>query len=143
MSKVHDGDSLWLALPERAAIVVVRLQGLDAPEICQAWGPQAREALASRVLHRAVVLHVSGTDPHGRTLGRVWVDGEDVGLWMVRQGHAWSLRQRAAETRAVAQAERSARSQRLGLHAEPAAQPPWAFRRAHGPCPTPPRPRSR
>ena len=132
VSRVTDGDSLWLAPPGQRE-VEVRLRDIDAPEICQVWGAEARLALEQRVLGRTVVLRISGRDAHGRTLGDVLVDGVSVGPALVEQGHAWSIRTRWDRGPLVAQ-ERMARALRRGLHGLPGAVMPRDFRQAHGPC---------
>ncbi|MFN8895336.1 MAG: thermonuclease family protein, partial [Betaproteobacteria bacterium] len=38
---VTDGDTLTLRLPDGQP-VTVRLRDIDAPEICQPWGPEAK-----------------------------------------------------------------------------------------------------
>ena len=43
---VVDGDTLHVRPIGGGSLRHVRLEGLDAPEICQPWGPQARQALA-------------------------------------------------------------------------------------------------
>lgn len=133
VTHVTDGDTLWVR-PEGGAPVKVRLQGIDAPERCQAWGPQAREALAARVLHRQVEVRTRAKDAYHRTIGTVALDGHDVAAWMVREGHAWSQRYRRSPGPYAAE-EAEARRLLRGLFAAPAAIEPRQFRKAHGPCP--------
>ena len=133
VSHVTDGDSLWVRPASGATPVEVRLQGIDAPEICQAFGRQARDALASRVLHRRVVVSTRARDGFQRTLGQVTVEGQDVGAWMVGGGYAWSYhfkRNRGP----YAAAEDRARSARLGLWRDGAPLEPRTFRKRHGSC---------
>ena len=135
VTRVSDGDTVWVA-PDDAQRkpVKLRLAGLDAPERCQPWGAEASDALASRVLHRRVEVSTRAQDVHGRAIGSLFLDGDDVGAWLVGQGHAWSQRwQRSPGPYAVQ--ERSARSERRGLFADAAAITPREFRRSHGPCP--------
>ena len=87
VTHVTDGDTLWVR-PEAGRPVKVRLQGIDAPERCQARGAQSREALAGRVLHRQVDVRTRAKDDYRRTIGTVTLDGHDVAAWMVREGHA-------------------------------------------------------
>src|SRR3954468_477499 len=68
---VTDGDTVWVSPSWGADRIPVRLQGIDAPESCQAWGQQARDALASRVLHQPVTVVERGRDDYGRTLARL------------------------------------------------------------------------
>lgn len=131
VTHVTDGDTLWVR-PAEGAPVKLRVQGIDAPERCQAWGPQAREALASRVLHRRVQVRTRATDGYHRTIGTLRLDGEDVAAWMVREGHAWSQHYRRSLGPYASQ-EAEARRLRRGLFAAPAVEP-REFRKAHGPC---------
>jgi endonuclease YncB( thermonuclease family) len=134
VTRVSDGDTLWLRPTAGARPVKVRVAGIDAPERCQAWGPQATQALSSRVLHRHVRIEGDGrNDDHGRRLGRLVLNGEDVGERLVRDGHAWSYRFRR-DVGPYAPQERAAQAARRGLHADAAAIHPRDFRRSHGPC---------
>lgn len=133
--KVQDGDSLWLR-PADGAPIVVRLRDIDAPELCQAWGEEARRALADLALDKPAVLHVSGRDAHGRTLGTVIVDEVNLSRRMVEDGHAWSNRSRWDQGPLVKQ-ERMAKALGRGFHATAGAEPPWQFRQRNGRCPAP------
>lgn len=132
VTHVTDGDTLWVR-PEGGAPVKVRVQGIDAPERCQAWGLQSREALAARVLHRHVQVRTRARDAYHRTIGSVALDGHDVAAWMVREGHAWSQRWRRSPGPYAAEEAEARRFQR-GLFAAPAVVEPRQFRKAHGPC---------
>lgn len=138
VTRVVDGDSLWLAPRAGGRAIELRLAGIDAPEICQAGGAAARQALADRVQGRVVQLRVppgpAGHDVHGRTLGTVYVAGVDVNRQLVVQGHAWNQRYKR-EPGPYADAERQARARQRGVHAPgPPALLPRDFRRVHGPC---------
>ncbi len=132
--RVVDGDTLrFQPSAPGAPELAVRLRGVDAPESCQPWGPQARQALRAAAEGRAGRLQLHGIDEYRRTLAVLWVDGRDLNRWLVEAGHAWAWRDRAgrglyldAEPRAIAA--------RRGLHAREDAQPPWAFRSENGRC---------
>jgi len=132
VTTVTDGDSLWLAAPGQRDIEV-RLRDIDAPEICQVWGLEARRALEEMVLGRSVVLRIAGHDTYGRTLGQVLADDVDVAVKMVEEGHAWSVRTKWDRGPLVGQ-ERMARALRRGLHGLPSPVMPRDFRQGHGPC---------
>ncbi len=133
VTHVSDGDTLWVRPASGGAPVPVRLQGIDAPEACQPFGPQARHALASRVLRQSVKVDVQGRDDYQRTLARVSVHGQDVGAWLVFTGHAWSYRYRASPG-PYARLESQARQARRGLWAASAPMDPRQFRKHQGPC---------
>ena len=131
VTRVSDGDSLWVRPADGGQPVKLRIQGIDAPEICQDGGQAARKALAGRILGRTVQLHTHGQDDYGRALATVSLDGEDMGGWMVAQGHAWAYRQGAGDYLALqARAQSAAR----GLFADRNALQPRFFRKHNGPC---------
>jgi hypothetical protein len=130
---VIDGDSLWLKPTAGGEPVHVRLEGIDAPEICQAWGTQARQALADIVRDQRVTVRIKGLDDHGRSLGTVIRAEVNVNRELVLEGHAWSYRFRSDPGPYVVQ-ERVATSLRRGLHAAGGAMQPRDFRQLNGPC---------
>jgi endonuclease YncB( thermonuclease family) len=138
VTRVVDGDSLWLEPAGGGRAIEVRLAGIDAPERCQRGGAEARAHLAAWVLKRPARLRPAGggfvRDRYGRVLGHLVVDGVDINRRLVERGQAWSLRSARGQGPYLAQ-ERRARAQRLGLHAAgAAAELPHDFRRRHGPC---------
>jgi endonuclease YncB( thermonuclease family) len=132
VKRVFDGDTL-LVVDAQGEPVTIRLNGIDAPEICQPHGPEARQALEELVLNQRVVALTRGQDDAGRTLAKVMRAGSDVGDRMVRDGHAWSYRYRDDKGPYVAQ-ERMALALYRGLHATRQAISPREFRRRHGRC---------
>jgi endonuclease YncB( thermonuclease family) len=134
--RVVDGDTFVLDRGTEGEPLTVRLQGIDAPEICQVHGPQAKQALEQMVLGQGVQVVASGRDDHGRTLGKLVNGTLDVGDRMVRDGHAWSYRYRNDRGPYMA-SERMARALRRGLHADVEAIEPRVFRKRHGACPVP------
>ncbi len=132
VQRVVDGDSLWFT-PAGQAVVEVRLADMDAPELCQQHGREAKAALAALVLNKPAELRGVARDQHGRLVARMAVDGVDVATRMVEEGQAWSARQRNDRGPLMKQ-ERMARALARGLHAAPGALMPRDFRRSHGPC---------
>lgn len=129
---VVDGDTLRFT-PAGQAAMVVRLAQIDAPEICQPWGAEARRALGELALNKAGSLRGSGRDGYGRVVGVLVIDEVNIGRRLVEEGHAWSLRTRNDHGPLVKQ-ERMAKALGRGLHAGGGAIKPADFRRAHGPC---------
>ena len=133
---VSDGDTLWVQPDAGGAARKLRIDGIDAPEICQAGGPASRDALAARALHQRVLVKVLREDDYGRGLARISVEGQDLGAQMVREGQAWSSRWRHSSGPYAAE-EAVARRAGRGLFAAGAAEVPRDFRKRHGPCQVP------
>ena len=132
VTRVSDGDTLWVRRASGGRPVAVRLAGIDAPELCQPHGLQAQQALQARAQRQSVVVRVQGRDDYQRLLARVQLDEQDLGSWLVSTGHAWSYRWRQ-DPGPYAQQQALARQARRGLWADAAVEP-RRFRREHGPC---------
>jgi endonuclease YncB( thermonuclease family) len=133
VTHVSDGDTIWVRPDRGGPPVAVRLVGIDAPESCQAFGPQSQQALANRVLHEPVTVRTRAVDEYHRRLARVEHAGEDINAWMVRQGYAWSMTYQGRRG-AYAQLETQARRTHAGLWAQRDPENPRSFRQRFGPC---------
>lgn len=131
---VVDGDSVRVRPLQGGKPVSIRIDGIDAPEICQSGGETARDALKRRVLGLQVVIEGKSHDDYGRLLARVILDGDDVGAQMVKDGHAWSYRYRG-NAGPYASQQQLAESGRRGIFTtRVGAVYPAAFRKQHGSC---------
>lgn len=131
---VSDGDTLWVQSDHDGEALKLRLAGIDAPELCQPWGQQAWRALQARLQGQRVQVVTGRLDSYGRWLAQVWHQGQDVGGWMVAQGHAWSPHYKGLPG-PYDEWQRRAQWLRLGLFAHPLGlMPPREFRRWHGAC---------
>jgi len=133
VTRIVDGDTLWLKTAADEQAVVVRIEGIDAPESCQPGGKEASAWLADLALNRAVTVRVSATDDWGRKVGKVNDGTRDIGDRMVRDGHAWSLRYKYDRGPYMAE-ERMALALKRGVHADGGAIEPREFRRRNGEC---------
>jgi endonuclease YncB( thermonuclease family) len=131
--KVFDGDSFVFQPAGGGRALEVRLKDIDAPEICQPGGPEARDFLQDYVRDKTVRVDTAGPDPYGRTLAGLTVDEMNVNQRLVAEGHAWSKRSKWNQGPFVAQ-ERMAQALKRGLHARPGAVMPGEFRKYKGPC---------
>jgi micrococcal nuclease len=133
VSRVTDGDTVWVRPDQGGRPRKVRITGIDAPELCQAHGAQARAALQRVVQRERVVVETLAIDDYRRPLVRLTHQGQDMARWMVLQGHAWSYRYRQ-NPGPYAREEAQARQARRGLFALPSPERPYDFRRRHGSC---------
>ncbi len=130
---VHDGDTITVLDANRTQYKI-RLAGIDAPELKQAFGSRSKQNLSKWVYNRDVIVEWSKHDRYKRVVGVVLVDGHDVNLEQVRAGMAWWYRQYAKEQtphdrQLYEQAENEARSAKRGLWVDSQPIPPWEFRR--------------
>jgi endonuclease YncB( thermonuclease family) len=130
---VTDGDTVK-ALTSDFQLLKIRLSWIDAPELSQAFGYRAKQAMSAMVFGRHVELRIYGLDRYGRTLAVIILDGADVNLAMVRSGMAWVYDRYIAETDAGTQADyyaaqAAAQKQGRGLWADPNPIEPWEYRR--------------
>lgn len=132
VTRVVDGDTVWVQTSASKPLLKVRIQGIDAPEICQKGGLQAQEALQNRVLRQSVTVTSGAQDGYGRTVGKLYWQGQDMGRWLVANGHAWVYsfhHQKGPYTHDFAQAQ----AQRRGVFSQ-AAEEPRLFRKRQGSC---------
>lgn len=133
---VVDGDTVRVRPAGGGKPVSIRIDGIDAPEICQPGGATSRDALKGRALGWRVAVQGRRHDDYGRLLARIVLNGEDLGKWMVTQGQAWSYRYRN-NAGPYALQQRRAEAAGLGLFSQAYAAPPVyprVFRKQHGSC---------
>ena len=133
VTRVVDGDTLWLKTSTGAQPLKVRIQGIDAPEICQLGGLQARDALKLKVWGQRVTVTSGAHDQYGRTVGTVHIQGQDIGRWMVVQGHSWVYSFRSKKALYGAEFWQ-AQGERRGIFSSAAIEEPRIFRKRHGSC---------
>ena len=126
--RVIDGDSLTVDCGQGR--LSVRIAGIDAPELSQApWGDQAGQKLRQILSNRQVTLVIRETDRYRRQVGRIFLDGHDIGLQMVQQGAAVVYRYYNRDANYL-KMEDQARKERLGVWKTAGAQQkPWLWRR--------------
>lgn len=116
--RVKDGDSLMFYRPDVKRTSELRLAGIDAPELAQPWGLQARSALRRKVEGRAVRIEVTDRDRYGRLVGRIWVGPTYVNAYMTQYGHAWAFDRYLRDSR-IRAGQDLARREKRGLWALP------------------------
>ncbi len=120
---VHDGDTL------RIGPHVIRLANIDAPELAQEHGQQARAALVAICAGQWAEASVVTRDRYRRIVATVRCGQVDAGRTMVAAGYAWVYTRYNKDVTLPASEDR-ARAQRHGLWAGQAPVPPWIWRMA-------------
>ncbi len=123
---IADGDTLTV-LDDTKSQFKIRLQGIDTPESRQAFGTQARKALASKVFKKNVRIEWEEKDRYGRTLGDVYLGDRWINKELLEEGWAWHYKQ-YSDSEELAQAETAARNTRAGLWKDNHPVPPWEYR---------------
>src|SRR5215213_8197460 len=100
--------------------VRVKLLGVDAPEMDQAFGDVAKKHLSDLIYDKSVSVEYAGISADGSLAGRVLLNGSDIGAQMIRDGAAWfdpnNLSHLSTTDREVYHdSEQAARSERRGL----------------------------
>ena len=125
---VHNGDTF--TLQSGSSLYKVRLSDVDAPEMGQVFGKQARQFTRDRVLGHRVRVNVALVDVHDRRVGEVIVDdGWVLNEELVHAGLAWHYRVSPIKNERLQRLEHNAFSKKLGLWVEKEPLPPWEFRR--------------
>ncbi len=123
---VHDGDTITVLQSERQ--YKIRLDGIDAPELRQAYGQVAKRFASDFAFGKTARVEVHGVDRYGRYLGEVFVGGLSLNRELVRLGLAWHYKQYSKDP-ILAKLELEARARRIGLWKDAAPEPPWDYRK--------------
>ena len=123
---VHDGDTLTVL--EGTTQIKVRLSEIDAPELKQAFGQRAKQALGEKVQGKEVRVEWKSKDKYGRVLGTVFLGPDSVNLWLVRNGWAWRY-DRYSKSDILRAAQDEAKKERKGLWSDSSPVEPWEWRR--------------
>lgn len=134
---ITDGDTITVIDPDFKKFKI-RLAGIDAPEKKQAFGKVARQHLADLLFRKPVSVEVHKLDRYARSVGTVYVAGEDINRRQIQAGLAWHYKKYAHEQpederEVYAAAEEEARQSRRGLWRDPEPIPPWQFRETNAP----------
>jgi len=131
--EVNSGDVITIFNLNRP--VRVKLLGVDAPELNQAFGDVAKKHLYDLLFDKSVLVHYSGIAADQSLTGRVLLSDADIGAQMIRDGAAWfdlnnMDRLSATERDVYQQSEMAARNERRGLWQQANPTAPWEFVKA-------------
>ena len=122
----HDGDTCTLADGTR-----LRLHAIDAPELGQPYGSEARARINLLVAGHHVDVRPTGDRSYRRMVADlVLSDGRDVAAVMVTSGYAWVEPRWNGDPSQPAR-QLGAQLARRGLWAADYPVPPWAWRHKH------------
>ena len=124
---VSDGDTITVLRDQQP--VKVRLAEIDAPEKKQPFGTRAKQALSDLVYKREVEIEAQAKpDRYGRTLAKVYVNGQLVNAQMVQLGlaHCYTAYLKGDWCPAL---QRQAEAADVGLWVDPRPVAPWDWRK--------------
>jgi micrococcal nuclease len=125
---VTDGDTIWVSVGGNQKAIDVRIQGIDAPEICQDYGRVAAGALLQHLQRKTVNVAGRAQDKYGRMVAKITLNGHDVSAWLVENGYAWSYHNKRS-LGPYGKQETAARLARRGLWASGSPIEPKVFRK--------------
>jgi len=124
--EVFDGDTVTVLLNKRH--YRIRIAGIDAPELDQAFGNESKRYLSNLVLNKMVYGVCKGSDKYARNICTFQVTGgEIVQNAMVKSGMAWHYTKHSSDE-TLARLEQEAKKAKLGLWANPNPESPWDWR---------------
>lgn len=125
--RVKDGDSLVVKV--QGVAMDFRLAEIDAPELDQPYGRNAKQELVSLASGAQLVIVPLDTDRYGRTVAHVWNGNSNLNTELVKRGAAWFYSE-YARSEALYDVEQLARDAKLGLWALPLRDrvEPWVWR---------------
>ena len=131
--EVNSGDVITIFNLNRP--VRVRLLGVDAPEMDQAFGDVAKNHLSALVYDKSVLVEYSGIAADSSLTGRVLLNNADICAQMIRDGAAWFdvnnvSRVNVSDREVYQQSELAARNERRGLWQAEKPTAPWDFVKA-------------
>lgn len=86
--RVVDGDTLMVTNVRDGREIRLRIWGIDAPELNECSGENAKKELDNLFINSDLRLEVVGFDSFGRTVAKIMVKNGDVALLMLETGMA-------------------------------------------------------
>jgi micrococcal nuclease len=124
---IKDGDTIEVLTSEKRPLII-RLNGIDAPEKKQAYGQKSKENLSNLIFGKRVKVLSVGHDRYGRLLADIFLDGKNVNYLQVSEGFAWHYK-KYSKDKNLKRLENKARNDNLGLWKDQNPIPPWDFRK--------------
>lgn len=132
VTKVVDGDSVNVLRSSGKQELKLRLYGIDAPELKQAYGKESLDALKDLLVKdKEVFVNVLNKDRYGRLICELHLNKHDISVneWMVSEGFAWHYARYAPNDIFLQSAEEKARNNKQGLWSSKDRIPPWEYRK--------------
>lgn len=113
VTSVIDGDTFTISNKQ-----TIRLFNVDAPELTNCYGPEAKKALEKKILGKKVLIKKPRTDFFKRVQGYVYVDNEFVNEYMALNGFIFDHGDGSPESDIIKNASNFAKEQKVGIFSE-------------------------
>ncbi len=126
--KIIDGDTFLLKSNDR--IFKIRLYGVDAPELVQYYGKEAKRLIENLSYEKQVTAYVRYNDPYGRLVGKVILDdGSVLNEILIVNGAVWWYRHYSKNEKVFQVLEKYAQKNKIGLWEQENPVAPWVYRK--------------
>ena len=123
---VHEGDRLTIRHDGRNETIYIK--DIDCPELKQAYGKQAKHAIAAYVGSRDVMVRALKRGRNGLGTAEILLqDGRNVGHELLKEGLAWA-RPEKGQDQSLEDMEQLAKAERKGLWSDPNPVAPWKWK---------------
>lgn len=131
-TRVIDGDTLEMDIDGK--LVNVRLFGIDAPELNQRFGQDAKSFLERNLIDEELIVIPRDIDRYDRLVAGLYRSSEkaisSISIGMTYEGYGWAYREFLGdELEFYLLSETDARKHKRGLWAAEGAVPPWEWRK--------------
>ena len=128
--KVIDGDTIYIK--SDSGRKKVRLRHIDAPEVKQPYGREAKIFLDNELDGKKIIVNSDYKDRYGRDIGDVFVYNENESIYinakLIKSGNAWVYKTYRKNTYLM-NLENFAKDNNLGLWKDKSPIKPWEFRK--------------
>ncbi len=125
--RISDGDTMTVldSLNQQHRI---RLHGIDSPEKGQDYYQVAKDYVGQLCFQKQVEVDILNYDHYKRAIGKVYVDGLEVNLSLLKVGLAWHFTQ-FDQSEEYALAESEAKLNKMNIWSLKTVTAPWEFRK--------------
>lgn len=108
----------------------IRLFGIDAPEMGQAFGKQSKKMLSDLIFNKTILIEPTGIDIYKRLIANIYLNNVWINSKMIELGRAWAYRQYLNDDFLV-NIEKAARAKKIGIWSLDKQEqiPPWSWRK--------------
>lgn len=127
VQRVVDGDTIVALIEDKE--VSIRLYGIDAPEITQTHGEEAKAYLEKLINAPKITCLKITDDRYGRHVAVIYANGRCLNAQMVIDGYAWYYPYSKPVSNIIKYHQKVTRDSKIGLWSHKDPVPPWHFRK--------------